>query len=183
MKTYVSVNREDVRKCRYSRIAEKVGLYLPRRCLIAWYLADEPETHDFRPVKPAVFRRYREFVRALDPTRPGVVSHNIISCAAQRYTGCMDVHFSQAYRKTLDEVKSALERHRKLFGERQPDLKYSLIVNPRAAKSAEEFAEQIAYARAHGCGFVVYAWFEALRKTDTMDKLSKGMSLAGFARD
>ena len=181
MKTYVSVNREDVRQCNYSRIAEKIGLYLPRRCLIAWYLADEPETHDFRPVHPAVFRRYRDFVRALDPDRPRVVSHNIISCAAQRYSGCSDVHFSQAYKKTQSEVKSVLEGHRKWFGERQPNLKYSLIVNPRAAMSAEEFAAQIAYGRSNGCGIVVYSWFEALRKTGTMEKLIKGMSIAGFS--
>ena len=183
MKTFVSVNREDVRLCRYSRIAEKIGLYLPRKCLLAWYLADEPETHDFRPVKPALFRRYCDFVKALDPTRPGIVSHNIISCAAQRYSGCADVHFSQAYRKTLGEVESVLANHRKLFGERQPDMKYSLIVNPRAARSAEEFAAQIAFARTHGCGFVVYAWFEALRSADTMGKLSKGMSMVGCRRD
>jgi hypothetical protein len=178
MKTFVSVNREDVRRCVYSRIAEKVGRYLPRRSLLAWYLADEPETHDFRPVKPAVFRRYRDFVKALDPTRPGIVSHNIISCAAQRYSRCSDVHFSQAYRKTLGEVKSVMERHRKLFGEHRPDMKYSLIVNPRASRDAEEFAAQIGYAKSHGCGFVVYAWFEALRSADTMEKLSKGMSIA-----
>ena len=183
MKTYVSVNREDVRRCSYSRIAKKIGLYLPRKCLIAWYLADEPETHDFRPVHPAVFRRYRDFVRALDPDRPGGVSHNIISCAAQRYSGCADVHFSQAYRKTVSEVKSVFDNHRKWFGERQPNLRYSLIVNPRAAVSAEEFAAQIACARSLGCGLVVYSWFEALRNAGTMEKLEKGMSIAGIFGD
>ncbi|MBO7207756.1 MAG: hypothetical protein J6W10_09130, partial [Kiritimatiellae bacterium] len=71
--------------------------------------------------------------------------------------------------------------HRKWFGERQPDLRYSLIVNPRAAVSAEEFAAQIAYARSHGCGIVVYSWFEALRNAGTMEKLEKGMSIAGLS--
>lgn len=178
MKTFVSVNRSDVRRGAYSRIAEKLGRYLPRRCVIAWYLSDEPETHDFRPVSPTVFRRYCDFVRALDPERPGIVSHNIISCAAQRYSGCADVHFSQAYKKTLADVKATFESHRRWFGERQPRMKYSLIVNPRAADSADEFAAQIEYGRAHGCGIVVYAWFEALRGAGTMEKLEKGMSVA-----
>ena len=175
MKTYVSFHREDVRRARYSRIAEKIGFYLPRRCLLAWYLSDEPETHDFRPVPPKVFKRYRDFVRALDPTRPGLLTHNIISCGAQRYLDCKDVHLSQLYRATVKDAEARYKGHRKWLDASEPSLKYSIIVNPRAAKSAEEFATQIDYARQNGCGVFVYAWFEALRNKETMSKLEEGM--------
>lgn len=178
MKTYVSFHREDVRRSRYSRIAEKIGCYLPRRCLLAWYLSDEPETHDFRPVPPKVFKRYRDFVRALDPTRPGLLTHNIISCGAQRYLGCKDVHLSQLYCATVKEAEKRYHGHRKWLDANEPALKHSIIVNPRAAKSAEEFAAQIASARQNGCGVFVYAWFEALRSRETMLKLEEGLLTA-----
>ena len=180
MKTFVSVNRDNVRRGQYSQIAEKIGSLLPRKCLLAWYLSDEPETHDFRPVTPRAFRRYSDFVKALDPTRPRIVSHNVISCGAQRYVGTADIHFSQLYKKTLAETKGNFASHRKWFDEFRPELKYSIIVNPRAAESAEALAEEIAYGRAHGCGIVFYAWFEALGKEATMGKLERGMELSGL---
>ena len=177
MKTFVSVCRDDVRMGHYSRIAEKVGSYLSRKCLLAWYLSDEPETHNGRPASPRAFKRYYDFVKALDPTRPGIVSHNIISCAAQRYRESCDVHFSQIYKKDLAAAKGEFASYRKWFDEFRPELRYSVIVNPRAAESAEALAEEIAFGRSRGCGIVIYAWFEALRKPETMEKLVDGMRL------
>ncbi len=180
MKTFVSINRDDVRRGCYSSIAEKVGQYLPLKCLLAWYLSDEPELQDFRPVTPRAMRRCRDFVKALDPSRPGIVSHYLVPYGAQRYGATADVHFSQLYCKTLDEAKEKFDEHRELFEEYRPDLRHTLLVNPRAAESAETLASQVDYARANGCGVVFYAWHEALRDERTMEKLERAMRLSGI---
>ncbi len=181
MKTFVSVCRDDVRRGCFSRIAEKVGAYLPRKCLLAWYLSDEPEIQDFCPVTPRAIRRFSDFVKALDPSRPKIVTHYFIPYGAQRYVGAGDVHFSQLYRATLGEVRDKFDEHRKWFGEYRPDLKYTLIVNPRASESAETLASQVSYARTNGCGVVFYAWHEALKNELTMQKLERAARLAGLA--
>jgi hypothetical protein len=174
LKTMISFSRPDVRRQRFDRIAAKMDALIDHPALLAWYLSDEPDTQEPMPVPAVVFRRFNRFVKALDPAHPTLLSF-CMPRSLKRYPGCCDVHLTQAYQDSADEVRKHLEKTAGDVEALPDDMKHTGIVNIRTAKDADDLAAKIAIARENGCGFMVYALFEALRAPGRLERLEEAM--------
>lgn len=172
LKTMIAVNRPAIRNADLDRVAQKVDALLSRRELLAWYLFDEPDVHD---VAPERLRRTAKLIRALDPTRPRLLTTYFLKLGAVKYTGCCDVFLTQCYRRTLPEVKAKWDDARAQFAERQPLVKQTLIVNPESSETAEELSAQIAYGLERGCGIMLWAWHRAARDEVVSQRLKEAV--------
>jgi hypothetical protein len=144
--------------------------------LLAWYLSDEPDTQEPMPVPAAVFRRFNRFVRVLDPAHPTLMSF-CMPRSLKRYDEPCDVHLTQAYQKEAEAVRRHLEKVSADLATTEKAPLQTGIVNVRTAKDAADLAAKIEIARKNGCGFMVYALFEALRVKEGVRRLEDGMRL------
>jgi hypothetical protein len=174
LKTMISFSRPDVRRQRFDRIAEKMDALINHPALLAWYLSDEPDTQEPMPVPAAVFRRFNRFVKALDPAHPTLLSF-CMPRSLKRYPGCSDVHLTQAYQASADEVRKRLASVADDVAALPEGMKHTGIVNVRTAKDPADLAAKITIARENGCGFMVYALFEALRAPGRLERLEEAM--------
>lgn len=79
----------------YESIGVRMGELVGFRQIAAWYLQDEPDT-SFSRVTPTMARRAKEFVKALDPTRPGLLICTMDNMVETFNPAC-DVYMSEAY--------------------------------------------------------------------------------------
>ncbi|MGN0833411.1 MAG: beta-N-acetylhexosaminidase [Kiritimatiellia bacterium] len=168
LKTMVAVNRAAIAGVDLDRVAQKIGAWLPRRELLAWYLFDEPDVHD---VSPERLRRTAKLIAALDPTRPRLLTTYFTQLGAVKYADCCEVFLTQCYRKTAAEVVAKWDESRALFAACQPQVRHTLIVNP---ETAEELAEQVDYGLQHGCGIMLWAWYRIAKdpaRIQTVERL------------
>lgn len=177
LKTMISFSRPDVRRQRFDRIAEKMDALVGHPALFAWYLSDEPDTQEPMPVPAAVFRRFNRFVKALDPAHPTLMSF-CMPKSLKRYPDCCDVHLTQAYQPKASAVKGHLENVSKIIDALPLPMCHTGIVNIRTAENPEDLAAKIGIARANGCGFMVYALFEAFRAEGRLERLEEAMKIA-----
>ena len=175
LKTMVAFNRSAIAAVDLDRVAQKVGAWLPRRELVAWYLFDEPDVHD---VPPERLRRTAKLVAALDPTRPRLLTTYFTQLGAGKYTDCCDVFLTQCYRKTAAEVVAKWDDARDRFAACQGRVRHTLIVNP---EQAEELAGQVDYGFKHGCGIMLWAWHRIAGDPDRIQTVRQ-LGLAGRGR-
>ena len=165
MATMVAFPRAAVACVDLDALAQKVGPYLPRRELIAWYLFDEPDIHG---VSPARLRRAAKLLAALDPTRPRLLTTYNPALGAHAYADCCDVFLTQAYCRTVAEVRTKWDAARAAFAARRPQVRHTLIVNP---EKAEDLADQVAYGCEKGCGIMLWAWYRVAGRPDRIGRL------------
>ena len=177
LKTMISFSRADVRRQRFDLIAGKMDALIGHPALLAWYLSDEPDTQEPMPVPAAVFRRFNRFVKALDPAHPTLMSF-CMPRSLKRYPECCDVHLTQAYQKDAEAVAKHLSGVRTDIEGLSTPMMHTGIVNVRTAKDAADLAAKIAIARENGCGFMVYALFEAFRAPGRLERLEAAMKTA-----
>ena len=79
----------------YESLANRMGGLVGYRQIVAWYLQDEPDT-SFSRMTPTMARRQKEFVKALDPTRPGLIICTMDNLVETFLPSC-DVYMSEAY--------------------------------------------------------------------------------------
>ena len=95
-------------------VAKRIGALRDHPALLAWYLFDEPDLgHQYVP--PDRLRALYEFIKALDPHHPVIVTFANDNAVA-RYPTAYDVHWTQVYGGT-DYVRSRIETHRPALGE------------------------------------------------------------------
>lgn len=181
LKTMISFSRADVRRQRYDLIAQKMDALIDHPALLAWYLSDEPDSQLPMPVPEAVFRRFNRFVKALDPAHPTLLSF-CMPRSLRRYDDCCDVHLTQAYQKGLPDVRKHLESVSADIAALPSQMRHTGIVNVRTSKDAADFLEKIECARRNGCGFMVYALFEALRQPQVRARLEEALLNAPVGR-
>ena len=169
MMTMIGINGGDINRVDTDRLVKKIGMYLARKELLAWYLFDEPDLHDVSPVR---LRRTARLVRALDPLRPRLLTTYYPTVGADKYTDCCDVFLTQAYCATAEQAGQKWNVARQAFAKYQPAVKHTLIVNPNRANDAKELTDQMRLGLKEGCGIMLWAWHnvrdaEQLKKTKT----------------
>jgi hypothetical protein len=96
-------------------VARRIGALRDHPALLAWYLFDEPDlSHQY--VSPANLRKLYQFIKALDPYHPVIVTFaqdNPLTVHPQSY----DVHWTQVY-GTTERVRSRILKHREMLGDR-----------------------------------------------------------------
>lgn len=98
----------------FGMVARRIAALRDHPALFAWYLFDEPDlSHQY--VSPKNMRRFYEFIRALDPHHPVIVTL-AIGDSPRRYGKCYDVYWSMVYRDT-QFVADKLAEHRTMIGD------------------------------------------------------------------
>ena len=91
-------------------VARRIAALRDHPGLLAWYLFDEPDlSHQYIP--PKKIREYYEFIKALDPDHPVIVTLATRD-GVKRYGKCYDVYWSMVYR-TTPELAARLAQHRR----------------------------------------------------------------------
>jgi len=98
----------------FGMVARRIAALRDHPALYAWYLFDEPDlSHQY--VSPKNMRRFYNFIKALDPDHPVIVTL-AIGDSPKRYGKCYDVYWSMVYRDT-QFVADKLAEHRTMIGE------------------------------------------------------------------
>ena len=93
-------------------VARRIGALRDHPALLAWYLFDEPDlSHQY--VSPANLRKLYEFIKALDPYHPVIVTF-AGDAPLTVYPQCYDVHWTQVY-GTTEHVRGRFLKHRELL--------------------------------------------------------------------
>ncbi|MGQ9731226.1 MAG: hypothetical protein ACUVX8_08105 [Candidatus Zipacnadales bacterium] len=94
-------------------VAARIGALRDHPALLAWYLFDEPDlTQQY--VSPPNLQKLYQFIKALDPYHPVIVTFAMDNSLAQ-YPPAYDVHWTQVYGST-EQVRSRLLKHRAVLG-------------------------------------------------------------------
>ncbi|UDQ99233.1 hypothetical protein AAEX28_03900 [Lentisphaerota bacterium WC36G] len=102
LKAMTSFNRERFRAQDFDFIAKRIGDLIDHKSLIAWYLFDEPELPK-HSVKSWEIKRINELVKALDPSRPTLLTFYMES-VIPRNRNSSDVYVNQAYQKSTEKI-------------------------------------------------------------------------------
>ena len=103
----------------FGMVARRIAALRDHPGLGAWYLFDEPDLlHQYVP--PKLLRQYYEFIQALDPDHPVIVTLATRG-AIEKYGKCWDVYWSMVYRDTAF-VADRLAEHRGMLGRECPHM-------------------------------------------------------------
>jgi len=98
----------------FEHVANRIAALRDHPALLAWYLFDEPDLpHQY--VSPRNLRRLYDFIHALDPYHPVIVTF-AVKDSPERYPRCYDVYWTMVYR-TPDYVHEKMSRDRNAIGD------------------------------------------------------------------
>jgi hypothetical protein len=104
----------------YAHVAQRIALLRDHPGLLAWYLFDEPDLSN-QYVAPRNLESLYNFIKALDPYHPVVVTFVYKDSIARYGKGCYDVYWAMCY-DNPEVVDRRLENYKNLLGSERPYL-------------------------------------------------------------